>query len=1712
MGEGNMAIKIKEFSAPAVINYAHAQSGLPIIQSICLLNDGDEICMQAELTVATSPAFCAPVSFRVDYLPAHGMYEIKNVELTPDMDFLARPAENRKGHFHVTIREGDDSSQEFFFAVELLAFDSWQGLRFYPELLGCYAIPDGPALSELLIEASALLGERTDNPSFDGYGTQNPERARQQALAIQEALQAGGIAGCLLPQDYEVIGQAMKDAETLWSTRAGSPLELSLCHAACLETAGLHPLLIVGREQIFVGVWLEDRCFPEPVQDLSRLAPYLSEGSGKIVVTQWQLMPGKAGAEGRYAAREVANSGEEAFGDSLSYVIDIAGARRAGYQPLPQRVFTQDGCVLSRPAPLLPEARSFGPDSKNTDAKERMEAASAPLSGPAAKKLYWERKLLDIGLRNPLINLRFSKTIIPLLLPSPAELEDALTQGHDFTIRPRPEETEALGEKPDPETLCDFPAASQAIRSEYARRHLCSAYGEKELNAVVKNVYRAAKTSAEETGANTLYLALGMLRWYETKASVKPRYAPIILIPVEMVRRSLAQGYVVRIRDDEPQINMTLLEKLRQDYDIRISGLETLPADEHGIDIKKIFSVLQGAVNGRQRWGVLETACIGIFSFTRFVMWNDIKNRSEELEKNKIVRSLLEGRLCFEAAAMAIGERVSEENVFLPMAADASQLFAIRKAAEGESFVLHGPPGTGKSQTITTMIANALAQGKTVLFAAEKMAALEVVQRRLEKIGIGAFCLELHSNKSRKRDVLDQLRRACEVGQSQPSEEYGRRAEQLAAMRRELDEYTDQLHGKTLSGLSVYELIQRYEENADAPELETLSAELTGALTPERLEELLALTRQLQHAADDAGHPHGHRLRAVGGTEYSQQLRLQLPGLLAACREALGIVRAELESCRASYEGLALSGLSYRRLKDFYATLSQVSLWRELPQEWLRENDPRGYAEQVRRMADCGVQCETLKAQLLADFKETILAVDADLMLSELGAAKGKWLLAKSLETGKIHKQLSLHAKGTLPKDSMEATLTLLSEYRRKRAETDKYLNYCGRNLPPMEELSQWETLREQATRAKDSLGELSAVRAGRQLLADLLDDPFACDALRELLAHWQSAETALARLDRFLGIKLDEQEARFLDSRLTLCDVIEKNVALLREWMNWNRAAKQACEAGLSGAVDACLDGMPTDLLLPAVSKALYAGLAMAAIDASAVLSRFSGATFNEKIEAFRKMDDKMMKLTQEEIFCRLAARVPDFSREAAKNSEISVLQRAIRSGGRGKSIRQLLAQLPRLLPRLCPCMLMSPISAAQYLEPGREPFDLVVFDEASQLPTCNAVGVLARGRNAVIVGDPKQMPPTSFFAAGTSEEEFFDEEDMESILDDCLTLSMPQTHLLWHYRSRHESLIAFSNRRFYENKLNTFPSVNDRVSKVRLIPVDGVFERGKSRQNPAEAKAIVEELIRRCHDPEQAACSVGIVTFNVNQQNLIDDLLTEACRKDPALEAWISAGQEPCFIKNLENVQGDERDVILFSVGFGPDETGKIYMNFGPLNRDGGWRRLNVAVTRARREMLVFSTLRSDMLDLSRTSAEGVSALKDFLAYAEGRPLAENAACAGPGQSDSGGIAASICRMLAGFGYDTTRNIGHSACRVDIGVTDPERPERYLLGILLDGPGYGSAKTTRDREISQSGVLSGLGWELYRVWTMDWWDNKERVIAGILERLRERKEEKIS
>lgn len=535
-----------------------------------------------------------------------------------------------------------------------------------------------------------------------------------------------------------------------------------------------------------------------------------------------------------------------------------------------------------------------------------------------------------------------------------------------------------------------------------------------------------------------------------------------------------------------------------------------------------------------------------------------------------------------------------------------------------------------------------------------------------------------------------------------------------------------------------------------------------------------------------------------------------------------------------------------------------------------------------------------------------------------------------------------------------------------------------------------------------------------------------------------------------------------------------------------------------------------------PRVFEANYArwwvGLA---VDASTRLKGFVAARHEKQIERFRALDKRLLELASRLTRATLAAAIPGKT-QRERDPEYSILSRELAKRQRHLPVRQLAERMPNALRRLMPCLMMSPLSVAQYLPAYAKLFDLVIFDEASQIPTWDAIGVIGRGRQVIVVGDPKQLPPTRFFErqvpGGNGDAVEVEMEDLESILDECIGAGIPSVELKWHYRSRHESLIAFSNQAYYGGRLVTFPApvTEDKAVAFRHIP-DGVYARAGARTNHAEARAVTGEVVtmlRGMLNGERRQ-SIGIVTFNAEQQSLIENLLDDARRQDPRLESFFSEEDEaePVLIKNLESVQGEERDIMMFSLTYGPDQTGRVAMNFGPLNQAGGERRLNVAITRAREALIVFGSLRAEHIDLSRTSATGVAHLKQFLDFATHGARAFARAATGPLGDHESPFEAAVAERLSAKGWVLHPQIGVSGFRIDLGVVDPDAPGAFLAGIECDGATYHRGATARDRDRLRQVVLEGLGWRIMRIWSTDWWTNAarecERLHVALVEAL---------
>ncbi|MEN6525145.1 MAG: DUF3320 domain-containing protein [Candidatus Polarisedimenticolia bacterium] len=1718
------------------VNYALQKNHIPIITRLRVSNRCTDEVEQLTLHIQTTPAFAEPWTGYLATLAPGSSIDIGPVDMVLSPTFLAGLTERFEGSLALTIEANSAVLHSSTYPLGVLAYDQWNGFEAAPELIAAFVTPNHPEVSKVLRQAADILGSWTDSATLNGYQTRDPNRARLQMAAIYTAMQRLTIAYCVPPASFEQRGQRVRTPDVIRETRLATCLDLAVFYAACAEAAGLSPLLVFSEGHAFVGAWLIDETFPESIQDDPTLiAKRVAPGVRDICVVETTALT----AEQTCPFDRACELAETELSDHSAFhcFVDIKRARASGIYPLPSRVagVPVDAVCESSLNSVPGLVQRPGDVSCLPSADSRDDTAVGRLA-------QWERKLLDLSLRNPLLNFRPTGASLPLLIPELHELEDALADGDDFQVLPRPTELDATPRdsivlrrhtNSDPQLAL--------LRTEFAQHRLRGDLSDKELPTRLTALYRAARNGLEENGANTLYLALGLLLWYESDRTERPRYAPILLLPMEIVRRSVATGYVVRMAEDEPVLNVTMLAMLKHDFGIEVAGLDPLPKDDHGIDVQRVFAVVRRAVMHQSRWDVLPDAYLGLFTFSKFVMWNDLTTRSSDLRRSPLVASLIDGDLKgIPLTGFPPPEQLDQRHpaeIFCPLGADAHQLSAVVAAEAGHTFVLHGPPGTGKSHTITNIIAHALANRKTVLFVAEKMAALSVVHRNLCRIGLAPFCLEVHSNKSRKSTVLQQLGNALSMAHTASPESWQHDATRLAALRDELNAYVRALHRPRQIGISVFAGLARLSAVRDAPASFHLDPDTVAGMKPEDLQSWTTLVHQLRIAGQACGRVGDHPWALCHRQDYTPSLRGDIADALTTVQRSLAHLRAQ-QSQVAGLLHLPSNAATYDQTRATADLAESILDAPSFPGALIRIADWTATQHTVDSWVAHGRARDALRATLRPRYREPARFLDVGRLQALLQTAEHRWFFSRWLVHRCVAKVLraTMTPGASLSHSDLRHDLVEIARWVQEENALSAALSQASELLgqvwangdPPdwnaVAATTQWAA-RVRHTVDRALAGELTGIVAVRERLAHLMterpEELLAAGAIgkhlalfRDRVAEFQTAWTDATRL---LAVT---PEVPPLGSPLggwaeTLAALVERwlqSLDKLRDWCTWVTASVAAEAAGLGAVVQECTTGhLENDQIEPAFQRALYNTWAEREVASDPALAGFSRSLFEDKITQFRALDRQFSDLTKREVVARLSSRVPDGRRDTAAASELGILKNQLQRQRGHMALRELFRRIPNLLPRLTPCLLMSPMSVAQYLDPSHPQFDLVIFDEASQVPTWDAVGAIARGRQAIIVGDPNQLPPTSvsFFARAIDDDTVDGAtlQDLDSILKDCITLSVPEAHLRWHYRSRHESLIAFSNVQYYGSRLETFPSPDDQTSAVRWRLVNGTYDRGGSKQNRVEADAVVSELLRRLTDPVLSQQSVGIVTFNLAQQQLIEDMVDERIRVSPELEDLFSKGPdleakpEPVFVKNLENVQGDERDVILISVGYGADAQGRVAMNFGPLNQDGGWRRLNVIVSRARSEMVVFSSIRADQLDLSRTRSRGVADLRAFLDYAERgkRALAEQVTSV-PDNLCESIFEEQVCVALRKRGHTVHAQVGCSGYRIDLAIVDPQRPGTYLLGIECDGATYHRAKTARDRDKLRQDILcTELGWRLYRVWSTDWWENPERELDRI-------------
>lgn len=1653
-----------------------------------------------------------------------------------------------------------------------------------------------------------------------------------------------------------------------------------------------------------------------------------------------------------------------------------------------------------------------------------------PSSSSFARKYgLWKERLLDLTARNRLLNFRSTRvSTIQISSPGSADLYDRLAVREKSLTFPlyQGKTVVSLVDEDDDDKGSMADAPYKVLPGDIETTKIPP-----DLEKSLFRLAALARSSKEERGINTLYLALGMLE-YQPQIGAGVQKSPLFLVPVDLKREDRLHPYVLSPFDEDAEVNPTLVYMLKRDFDFAIPtpigqrpaarsrSRRAAPGDEEAIvtadSVRAFFKDVERAVS-KMGWKVSDEAWLGQFHFKKLAMYKDLEEHEPGAAENDRVAAI--AGLSDFSNNVDVGtpesfDLVPPSEVFTVLDADRTQLEALLRARAGQSLIIVGPPGTGKSQTIANMIAQFLYERKKVLFVSEKMAALSVVYRRLEEVGLGPFCLEIHSDKANKRDTLKRIQRATNVSAQEVSRQARGQFAALLGLRRELNEYARVLHEPVLNGATAFETHGDLATLHDIPDVVAPIQVDAQSLTQEKEAELLRLARRLAQMPDMLAryieHPwygcrikewtlagqtdvraHLERLREMldhsasansnvatfmvvpppeciddleplldftrlfsespsppvswflnpelsltGLDQRAQEmakeqgthralraelLRSYSPGVLdAASAEVaesfnpslIGAFRAQdgqrnqlklsselllnslMEASdaleQASGAGTMLSELlheAYPRDVREYRRLSQIAeLVSANPRpspEWFEIGSLSALMEHVRDCAAKSARLGVVKGEISEDYKDEIFILaltdwrsdfesryssplrilkseyrrrmsrlkslnrrmakpkfEEALRIVRLGAEASEieswfamqrghdsmafgfhysglttdWtLVLQHLQT--VRRLIELGGGTTLPDGVRTVTVNggpatgeagrlgriVAASVQRvetslgSRAETvtvsallvmgtdldsQPLAGLKSRLVNRVSEIQRFIVaertmrgfLRTEAERtAEDMAGDsASAVEVKRlevelEVSRDALTEAYGrlfsgvdtdwdavtkaidwtarFDERRIALRYGEDCLKAACEADRVSRVndavqRLDELalaieiETKFLHSifdrqasasgglpfertgfmgALGWLDRRIARIGELSDWVQFQSLREECDRSGLADFVAEVLrKRIGPDILELALKKRLRVLQLDEIYRQRPRLGSFQWRDQEELVQSFKDLDRRLMRTFAQMVRASIIERQPNLRGTGA--GQVGFLNRELTKQKRHKPLRELFSQAGNVVLDIMPCLLMSPLSVATYLPKDSVRFDVVIFDEASQMPAEEAIGSVLRGRQLIVAGDPNQLPPSRFFERSLEgTESGLEDEDvdpLESVLQDCDAASMQPSALQWHYRSRHESLIAFSNAEFYENSLVIYPSPMspppDGVGVSFSFVENAIYGKGTNRD---EARRVAE-LIERHLDRWGSQRSLGVIALSVVQADVVMEEVERLLLSRPDLETYIrSETEEPFFVKPLENVQGDERDSIIITVGYGKDGEGILSHNFGPINNDGGERRLNVAVTRAKWHLTLVSSIQASDIDESRVSRRGPKVLKRYLAFAKDGRLPPDTS--GPSGVWDSPFEQAVGEVLSRNGLEVDRNVGVSKYRIDLGIKNPRHPGTYLLGVECDGATYHRSIVARDRDRLRQQVLENLGWKIHRIWSTDWIRDQRGAVQRVLDRVTELQEE---
>lgn len=1429
--------------------------------------------------------------------------------------------------------------------------------------------------------------------------------------------------------------------------------------------------------------------------------------------------------------------------------------------------------------------------------------------------------LLDMSLRNNLLNFRPRKKNIEIVDEDIASLYNILVVNEQ---KMRFLSNETL----DEDALLDNTWDSNAeLKDTHVDKFLQTKYDEDELQKKLTHLYRDNKTVLEEQGYNDFYLALGFLEWKEIDYEEGIHKAPLVLVPMTIERTSISKPFTVNWNGDEVRSNLSLIYKL-QEQGVEIPDFEEFESEQ---DLITYFKEIESIIANKPGWKISKDIFLSSFNFKKFVMFKDLNLDNWAGIENHPIKSLFYvDEHNFDSDDELDLNSMSSTEIYNVVDADSSQLAVLEEAKKGKNLVVEGPPGTGKSQTIVNLIAELMARGQTVLFVSEKKAALDVVKTRLDSVGLGEGCLELHGKNSNKKEFLNEIERTLKIDAVELSDESDFR--HLDEIKDDLDEYVDKLH--TIyedTELTPFQLIGIYEYRSqelinndqeilklDIDDVSQLDKEKRGEIVrkldeivkyydlispvsdnvwrntspdnlsspevkelAEKLEELSNILTQFDELDTNIHELIGvdkiNNLNIEPLISNSKILRPNLKLLrdsddleklindIATFQDKIGNtdldvmdldldeMKNEIDTLLGNIDGLNINmeivdKEDFKTISDDFKSNKNIIEESNLEQALTNPNLEAEFNEfKTKRNSFFKRLIDSNYKRIKNNFKSYYTTDVSD---DQIESDFEKVITANN-DLTKLRNKISAYSKSETNNDDKivvesEKLLSWVSELDRIKSNLSSYqisvqnntIKEKVNNLIELKALLQeiesmddigayyfnddWKSHKSNVRKLKEQLNNIQEFK--KQYDSNYFNDTTIefiesnqFDILDSYLNELSDVKTKIQKQYNDINSKLHFKNELAVTS-MDVADVPEmkSNTDMLLEHienLNDYRLFTKYCNEYADKYAKQLIEYIKADKIKSNMVTSLFyynfSNIALKDIFTNdSVLDEFNSRLHEEKLSKFKKLDKNIIESNKYRVREVLGRNRPNMSIAAGPTSSLGILKREMGKKRKIKPIRRILTETSDIISYIKPCFMMSPLSIAQYLDPKiyESYFDYVIFDEASQVKIEDSIGAMLRGNRYIVMGDTKQLPPTTFFEKELDIDEDDDEESLteniESILHLCKN-TFETKMLKWHYRSRHESLISVSNQEFYNNELYVFPSPTKESEDLGLKFVydpTTVYDRGGGTNNIKEAENVVEYAFD-CFRKWGNSRSLGIGTFNLKQRNTIMDILEKKLKDHPDLEHFFNEdGEDGFFVKNLENIQGDERDIILISVGYGIDQNNRLSLSFGPLNKEGGERRLNVLITRAKKQCVVFCNFKSSLMHTTEKTPRGVEALKTFLYYAENGEFPENYHT---GDDFDSPFEEAVYNFLTDEGYTVEKQVGCAGYKIDLAIVDKDDSNRYILGIECDGATYHSSPLARDRDRLRQEVLEGLGWKFHRIWSTDWYHvnqtAKERLLNAV-------------